>query len=257
MSTGRFAGRVAVVTGGAKGIGAATVRALAAAGAGVVIGDVDDSAGNELAQQLRASGHRVLFVPADIAAPAAAQQLIEAAVDAFGGVDILINNAGIAVAKSTTETTDDDWDRVLNVNLTGAWRCAKAAIPHMIRQGRGAIVNVASNAGLVGFPDLAAYCASKGGLVSLTRAMALDCAPHNIRVTAVCPGHTRTPMGEGFVAAQEDPDAFVEEFVRKRHPLGRMAEADEIARAILFLASEDASFVTGAILAADGGYTAR
>lgn len=257
MSERRFEDRVAVVTGGAKGIGSATVQALAREGASVVIGDVDAAAGGELMQQLRADGHRVALVRADVAAPEAAQSLIDTAVDEFGGVDILINNAGIALARSTIETTDDEWDRVLNVNLTGAWRCAKVAIPHLIRRGRGAIVNVASNAGLVGFPNLAAYCASKGGLISLTRAMALDCAPHNIRVTAVCPGHTRTPMGEGFVAAQEDPDAFIEEFVQKRHPLGRMAEADEIARTILFLASEDASFVTGAILAADGGYTAR
>lgn len=257
MSAGTFAKKVAIVTGGAKGIGAATVRALATEDAGVVIGDVDDLAGSELAQHLRAGGHRVIFVQTDVAAPAAAQELIDATVDEFGGVDILINNAGIALAKSTTQTTDDEWERVLNVNLTGPWRCAKAAIPHMIRRGCGAIVNVASNAGLVGFPSLAAYCASKGGLVSLTRAMALDCAAHNVRVNAVCPGHTRTPMGEGFIAAQDDPDAFIEEFIRKRHPLGRMAEAEEVARTILFLASENASFVTGAILTADGGYTAR
>ena len=118
-------------------------------------------------------------------------------------------------------------------------------------------MNVASNAGLVGFPNLAAYCASKGGMVQLTKAMALDCAKLNIRVNAVCPGHTRTPMGDGFIAAQSNPDTFVKEFVNVKHPIGRMAEADEVARTILFLASDDASFVTGAILAVDGGYTAQ
>jgi NAD(P)-dependent dehydrogenase (short-subunit alcohol dehydrogenase family) len=127
----------------------------------------------------------------------------------------------------------------------------------MIARGGGAIVNVASNAGLVGFPNLAAYCASKGGMVQLTKAMALDCAAHNIRVNAICPGHTRTPMGDGFIAAQRDPQAFVRDFINVQHPLGRMAEADEVARAIMFLAGDEASFLTGSIMAADGGYTAR
>ncbi len=136
------------------------------------------------------------------------------------------------------------------------WLCAKFAIPEMARRGGGAIVNVASTAGLVGFPNLAAYCAWKGGLVQLTKALALDCAPLRIRVNAVCPGHTRTPMGDGFVAAQPDPVAFVKDFIDAQHPIGRMAEPNEIAQAILFLASDQASFLTGAILAADGGYTA-
>ena len=155
------------------------------------------------------------------------------------------------------DTSEEEWDQVQSVNLKGAWLCAKFAIPEIARRPGGAIVNVASTAGLVGFPNLAAYCASKGGLVLLTKAIALECAALRIRVNAVCPGHTRTPMGNGFVAAQADPAAFVEEFINRQHPLGRMAEAQEIARTILFLASDDASFVTGAIVAADGGYTAR
>jgi len=196
-------------------------------------------------------------VRCDIARAADAERLIRAAVDSFGGLDVLINNAGVALARSAVATSEEEWDRVLGINLKGAWLCARYAIPEIARRGGGAIVNVASNAGLVGFANLAAYCASKGGLVLLTKAMALDCAPLRIRVNAVCPGHTRTPMGEGFVAAQSDPAAFVEEFINRQHPLGRMAEAEEIARAIVFLASDEASFVTGAALAADGGYTAR
>jgi NAD(P)-dependent dehydrogenase (short-subunit alcohol dehydrogenase family) len=163
----------------------------------------------------------------------------------------------VALAKSTTATTFDEWQRVLSINLTGPWLCARAAIPAMIERGGGAIVNVASNAGLVGFPNLAAYCAAKGGLVQLTKAIALDCAPHNIRVNAICPGHTRTPMGDSFIAAQAEPERFVNEFINAQHPIGRMAEAEEVARAILFLASDDASFLTGSIVAADGGYSAR
>ncbi len=253
MNESRFNSRVAIVTGGAKGIGAATVELLAKQGAHVVIADVDDAAGNALAERLSSAK----FAHADVAHASDAEQLVRTVVNTFGGLDILINNAGIALAKSTIETSEVEWDRVISINLKGAWLVAKFAIPEIARRGGGAIVNVASNAGIVGFPNLAAYCAAKGGLVLLTKAMALDCAPLKIRVNAVCPGHTRTPMGDGFVAAQADPEAFVNEFINRQHPIGRMAEAEEIARTILFLASEDAAFVTGAALAVDGGYTAR
>jgi NAD(P)-dependent dehydrogenase (short-subunit alcohol dehydrogenase family) len=249
--------KVAVVTGGAMGIGAATVRQLAAAGAAVVIGDVALEPAAQLAQAICAGGGQARAVPADVRSPDEVERLIATAQEAYGGLDILVNNAGIALARSTTETTLEEWERVIGINLTGAWLCARAAIPRMIARGGGAIVNVASNAGLVGFPNLAAYCASKGGMVQLTKAMALDCAAHNIRVNAICPGHTRTPMGDGFIAAQRDPQAFVRDFINVQHPLGRMAEADEVARAIMFLAGDEASFLTGSIMAADGGYTAR
>jgi NAD(P)-dependent dehydrogenase (short-subunit alcohol dehydrogenase family) len=250
-------GKVAVVTGGAMGIGAATARQLSAAGAAVVIGDVAGEAAAQLAEAICAGGGQARAVPADVRQPDEVERLMATAHDAYGGLDILVNNAGIALARSTTETSLEEWERVIGINLTGAWLCARAAIPRLIERGGGAIVNVASNAGLVGFPNLAAYCASKGGLVQLTKAMALDCAAHNIRVNAVCPGHTRTPMGDGFIAAQRDPQAFVREFINVQHPLGRMAEADEVARVIVFLAGDAASFLTGSIVAADGGYTAR
>ncbi|MCZ7575425.1 MAG: glucose 1-dehydrogenase [Ardenticatenaceae bacterium] len=257
MNTERFGNRVAIVTGGAKGIGAATTRLLARGGAAVVIGDIDLEAGAMLVEELRTEGNPASFVATDVSQAVDARRLIECTEEQFGAVDILINNAGIALAKSTTETSEEEWDRIIRVNLTGAWLCAKFAIPAMKRRGGGAIVNVASNAGLVGFPNLAAYCASKGGLVLLTKAMALDCARDKIRVNAVCPGHTRTPMGDGFVAAQPNPEAFIAEFINGQHPIGRMAEANEIAEVIGFLASGAASFVTGAVLAADGGYTTR
>lgn len=249
--------KVAIITGGAMGIGAATASLFASEGAAVVIGDIADEAAQKVVNALAASDYRAACYHVDVGQPDQVNALITGTVETFGGLDILINNAGVALAKSTTATTFEEWQRVLSINLTGPWLCARAAIPAMIERGGGAIVNVASNAGLVGFPNLAAYCAAKGGLVQLTRAMALDCAPHHIRVNAICPGHTRTPMGDGFVAAQPDPEKFVREFINMQHPIGRMAEAEEVARAILFLASDDASFITGSILAADGGYTTR
>lgn len=249
--------KVAIITGGASGIGLATARLFAAEGAAIVIGDVTDEASQKAAESLAKSGAQTAHYHVDVRRPDEVERLVNGAVDTFGGVDILVNNAGVVLTKSTTETSLEEWERVIGVNLTGAWLCARAAIPAMQRRGGGAIINVASNAGLVGFPNLAAYCASKGGLVQLTRAMAMDGAPHHIRVNAICPGHTRTPMGDGFVAAQADPQAFVKEFINVQHPLGRMAEAREMAQAILFLASDDASFVTGSILPVDGGYTAR
>lgn len=253
----KLKGKVAVITGGAMGIGEATARLFSTEDAAVVIGDISDEAAQNVVDALAAAGGRATCVHVDVRWPVEVAQLISHTVNTVGGLDILVNNAGVALAKSTTETTFEEWERVLGINLTGAWLCARAAIPAMVRRSEGAIVNVASNAGLVGFPNLAAYCASKGGQMQLTKAMALDCAPHHIRVNAVCPGHTRTPMGDGFIAVQPDPETFVAEFTNMQHPLGRMAEAEEVARAILFLASDESSFVTDSILAADGGYTAR
>jgi meso-butanediol dehydrogenase / (S,S)-butanediol dehydrogenase / diacetyl reductase len=249
--------RVAIITGGAMGIGAATAQLFASEGASVVIGDIADADAQKVVASIHDRGGRATFGHADLRRPQDVEYLIALAAESFGGLDVLVNNAGVALAKSTTETTLEEWERVIGINLTGAWLCARAAIPLLIGRGGGAIVNVASNAGLVGFANLAAYCASKGGMVQLTKAMALDCAPHHIRVNAICPGHTRTPMGDGFVAAQRDPKAFVKEFVNVQHPIGRMAEPEEVARGILFLACDDSSFITGSILAADGGYTAH
>jgi NAD(P)-dependent dehydrogenase (short-subunit alcohol dehydrogenase family) len=247
-----FENRVVAVTGGASGIGAATARALVELGAHVLVADLASGPGRVLASELEGE-----FVQVDVRRAADAERLVRAALDRWHRLDGLVNSAGVVLARSTTETTEEEWDRVLDVNLKGTWLCSRAAIPRLAEGGGGAIVNVASNAGLVGFPNAAAYCASKGGVAQLTRAMALDCAPLGIRVNAVCPGHTRTPMAERFVASQADPEAFVRDFVDRQHPLGRMAEPEEVARCIRFLVSEEASFVTGAVIPTDGGFTAR
>lgn len=245
-------GRTAVVTGGARGIGAATARLLARSGARVIIGDRDEAAGSALAGELNGR-----FVLADVSRSSDADRLMAEAVDHFGTLDVLVNNAGVVLAKTTQDTSEDEWQRVISINLTGVWLCSRSAIRLMAKQRAGSIVNVASNAGLVGFANAAAYCASKGGVVQLTKAMALDCAPLGIRVNAVCPGHTRTPMAETFVSSQPDPDAFLLDFVGRQHPLGRMAEPEEIAACICFLAGSDSSFMTGAIVPVDGGFTTR
>jgi len=249
--------RVAIVTGGAMGIGAALCRLLVQRGVSVCVGDLGDEDGFALVAELNNLAGRALYIHADVSQPSDAARLIDETVEEYEGLDWLVNNAGIALARSTQDTSVEEWERVLGVNLTGAWLCSKYAIPHLARRRGAAIVNVASSAGLVGFPNLAAYCASKGGMIQLTKACALDCAPLGIRVNAVAPGHTRTPMGEGFIAAQEDPEAFLRDFISQRHPLGRMAEPEEVAQAIWFLLSEHASFVTGAILSVDGGYVTQ
>jgi dihydroanticapsin dehydrogenase len=249
--------KVAIVTGGSMGIGASTVKLLVEKGHKVVIGDIAENEGEALAKELNKSSYSVLFVQCNVTKMSDVERLIASSVQKFGVIDWLVNNAGITVAKSTTELSEEDWDYVLALNLKSAWMCTKHAIPFMKNRPGAAIVNVASDAGIVGFPKLAAYCASKGGLVQLTKACALDCVSFGIRVNVVAPGHTRTPMGMGFINAQPDPSHFEIEHVNKMHPLGRMAEPEEISSAIYFLLSDQSSYITGSVLSVDGGYVAR
>lgn len=248
--TMRFTGKVALVTGGTRGIGLATARGFLAEGASVAVVGRNQDRGERVARELEA-----LFVPADVRVAADCERAVARTLEAYGRLDVLVNGAGVIYRDRTVEeTTETEWDTTLDTNLKGAFLMSKFALP-ALRASEGCIVNVASYVGLVGFAGAGAYTASKAGLLGLTRTMALDHASESIRVNAVCPGSVGTDMIYEAWAAYGD----VEEAHRRwaaKHPLGRIGTPEEIARSILFLASDEASFITGASLAVDGGITA-
>ncbi len=240
---GRFEGKVAIVTGGARGIGGATVARLAAEGARVMAADVTEPA--------RAI-ENTSFVRTDVASSGEVSDMVAATVQLWGRLDILVNNAGVGFLANTVDTAEEDWDRVFAINTRAIYLGCKAAIPEMRKSGGGAIVNVASISGLAGDYGMAAYNASKGAVVNYTRSLAVDGAAEGIRVNAVCPGLVATDMANAALA-----DPLDREFWFERIPLGRAADPAELASVIAFLASDDASYVTGAIIAADGGASAH
>ncbi len=244
-----FTGRVALVTGAASGMGFATSRAFAGAGAAVVLADRNEGALRAATETLTAAGHRAIGVVCDVADEAQVAGLVERTVATFGRLDMAYNNAGILgpMGDITTESADG-FDEVNAVNLRGVWTCLKHELLQMSKQGSGAIVNCSSLGGLVGLPGRAAYHASKHGVIGLTKCAALDYAARGIRVNAICPGCIDTPMGDGI-----DP-AAMQAFLREQ-PIGRMGRADEIAAAVLWLCSPGASFILGVALPVDGGFT--
>jgi 2-keto-3-deoxy-L-fuconate dehydrogenase len=248
MGDGRFTGKRALVTGAGSGIGAAVARRLHAAGAEVVLADLRGEAAEEVAGGLGAGARAVALDVADEDAVRAAIEAEERA----GGLDVLANVAGIGSTTSAPDTPLEVWERVFAVNARGTFLCCKHAIPPMARRRRGAIVNMASVAGLVGLRNRAAYCASKGAVVALTRALAVDHVGDGVRVNAVCPGTVDSPWVRRLV--EEVGESM--EALRARQPMGRLGTPDEVADAVLYLASDAAAFVTGAVLAIDGGLTA-
>ena len=248
---GRLQGKAAIVTGAASGIGKATSILFAHEGAAVVLVDIKEE-GRGVASDIAREGGQARFVRADVTRAADCASAVQEAVQYFGRLDVLFNNAGIIRRASVVDTTEEEWDRAMAVNVKSVFLMSKAAVPVMARGGGGAIVNTGSGWGLVGGRNAASYCASKGAVVNLTRAMALDHAPQGIRVNCVCPGDTDTPMlREEARQLGEDTATFLKGSAQR--PLGRMGRPEEIAQVVLFLASDASSFVTGAVLVVDGG----
>lgn len=247
-------GRVAFVTGGARGIGRASVERLQTAGAAVVFCDIDDEAGREVAQALTEGPAPVEFAHCDVTSEAEVASTVAATIQRFGTVDILVANAGIDAPFDAAAMSEDEWESFLAIDLKSVWLCAKHALPQMRGQRRGAIVTIASIHAFVTSQGKFPYAAAKSGVVGLTRSLALDEAKYGIRVNAVCPGYTRTRM-LGIESA-DDPEATEREMAAI-HPLGRIGEPIEIANVVAFLASDEASFITGASILVDGGLSAR
>jgi NAD(P)-dependent dehydrogenase (short-subunit alcohol dehydrogenase family) len=250
---GALDGKAALVTGAGSGLGRASVIAMARAGATVTVADLNEEGGKEAVALVLEEGADVDFVRADVTQPDDVAAMVDKAVARWGRLDCAVNNAGTTGASApTADYTLDDWTRTLELNLTSVFLCLKREIPAMLERG-GAIVNMASGAGLVGFPGLPAYVASKHGVVGLTRAAAMEYAGQGVRINAICPGSTRTPMLEGFMGGDEQ----VERMLTRPIPVGRLGRPEEIAEAVVWLCSDAASFVVGHALAVDGGTIMR
>jgi NAD(P)-dependent dehydrogenase (short-subunit alcohol dehydrogenase family) len=244
--------KVAIITGAASGIGQACALLFAREGARVLVADMDVTGGTSTVDSIRGASGEALFVETDVSKNVDVARMVQSALTTWGRIDILLNGAAILAYGTVVETDEATWERVISINLTGAWRCCKAVVPHMIRQGGGSIINVASTTGAHdACAHAVAYVSSKGGVTLLTRGMAIDHARQGIRVNALCPGPTDTPMLRRALTP-EQLATFAESF-----PMGRLGRPEELAQAALFLASDDASFVTGSAMYVDGGQAAE
>jgi NAD(P)-dependent dehydrogenase (short-subunit alcohol dehydrogenase family) len=252
----RLKGKVAIVTGGGSGIGRVTAALLAGEGAKVAVADLDEKNGRESVEDIGRAGGEGLFIRTDVAVSAEVKRMADLTVDRFGRIDVLVNVAGIFREGGVVETSEDEWRRVLDVNLTGIFLCMKHCVPRMIEGGGGSVVNVSSEAGLVGIANQVAYNASKSGVIALTKSAAVDLAGHRVRVNCVCPGRVHTPLVDRVIRASPDPEK-TRRVLSEDRPLKRMGKPEEIAAGILFFAGDDSPYATGAVLSIDGGYTAR
>ncbi len=246
--------KVAVVTGAGNGIGRAIAIALAASGATLVVADVQETAGERTANEIRSQGGKAMAISADVADPRSVEKLAGRVVEAFGEVHILVNNAGIQISKTVEDTTPEEWNRQMAVNVGGVFLCSRRFLP-LLRQTRGVIINLSSVNGFFAEPACAGYCATKGAILALTKAMAIDHGREGVRVHAICPGYIDAGLAESYFQSQADPVRARQE-AGSLHALGRIGRPEEVARVAVFLASEDASFLTGSAIIVDGGFSA-
>lgn len=254
--TGRLQDRVALITGGASGIGKATARLFLEHGAKVAIADLNSDALDHAVKELHAASEQIIGIRGDVRSMAGAAAMVRGTVDGFGRLDILFCNAGITSVMPIAELTEDEWDAVIDTNLKGMFTLVKQALPQMRAQGGGTIITMGSEMGMVAVPESPAYNASKGGVIMLTRSLAIDLIRDNIRVNALCPGITRTPLLQAEVDNSLDPEKTAAEQAAWA-PIMRVADPREIAHGALFLASDESSFAVGSCLVLDGGFTAR
>ncbi|MFS0654018.1 glucose 1-dehydrogenase [Bacillus sp. 179-C3.3 HS] len=249
-------GKVVLITGGASGIGLAAVKLFLTQGAKVAVADINAQSGTQLLDAIQ--HEHLAFFKTDVTNESDCQHTVKAVLEQFGTIDVLINNAGIEIVAPIHEMTLEDWNKILQVNLTGVFLMSKHTLPHMLKKKSGNIINTGSVGGLVGWPDIPAYNATKGGVIQLTKSMAVDYAPYQIRVNCIAPGIIDTPLNEkSFLDNHSESLEVIKEEKAKVNPLLRLGKPEEVAGVMLFLASDLSSYMTGSVVTADGGYTAR
>lgn len=245
--------KVAIVTGSSKGIGLGIARVFHKEGAKVVVTCRTEAEGKKIADELGAAQGRAIFTRTDVTSSKDIQSMIALTIKTFGKLDILVNNAGYHLSKNAEQTSEDEWEFIQNTNLRSTFLCSKYALPHL-KKTKGNIINISSMVGVVGQPNAAAYSATKGGQIAMTKNMAIDFAPDGVRVNVICPGWIQTPLVEDWFGQQEDPDA-ARQYIYAQHPLGRIGTIDECGYLAAFIASDEALFITGARFDIDGGVT--
>ena len=246
--------KAVVITGAGSGIGQATALLFARKGAKVAVVDLEKEAGAKTVDIIKDNGGEAIGVIADVSRASDAHRMVETVMDIFGRIDVLVNNAGVFTEGNVVDTSEEDWNRILGVNLSGVFFCMKYSIPEMIKGGGGVVVNISSEAGLVGIGNQVAYNVSKTGVIALTKSAALDFAGDNIRVNCLCPGRVLTPLVKEVIRNSQDPEA-TRRLLSEDRPMKRMGKPEEIAAGILFLASDEVAYATGTVLSIDGGYT--